>query len=66
MIRVATDEDADEVAAIYIDCRRRYVTFAPLVHTDEEIRVWVREVVNPRSREKGAAVADSALHFSAK
>ena len=50
MIRVARVEDADEVAAIYIGSRKRHVACAPLAHSDEDIRDWVRQVLIPRSR----------------
>ena len=41
-IRDATRDDAEIVATIYIESRRRHVGFARLVHSEEEIREWVR------------------------
>ena len=48
-IRAATIEGADEVADVYIGSRRRHVAFAPLAHSDDEIRGWVRQVLIPKS-----------------
>jgi ribosomal protein S18 acetylase RimI-like enzyme len=50
IMRAATVADADEVAAIYIASRRRDVSFAPLVHSDEEIRRWLGQVLILRGR----------------
>lgn len=41
-------EDADRVADIYIGSRRRHVAFAPLAHSEESIRGWIRQVLIPR------------------
>ncbi len=47
MLRSARHEDADAVASVIISSRREFVGFAPLVHTDSEVREWVRSVLIP-------------------
>jgi len=70
MIRAATIDDADRVASLYISCRKRHVSCAPLAHSEEEIRHWIRHLLIPRQRvlvveELGAIRAMMALSISA-
>jgi len=45
-LRIARADDADAVAAIYLLSRKQLMAYAPLAHSDEEIRRWVaRELV---------------------
>jgi ribosomal protein S18 acetylase RimI-like enzyme len=39
--RRASAADAEQVAAVYLASRRAFVSFAPLVHSDAEVRQWV-------------------------
>jgi len=43
----ATFSMSDEIAELYLASRKEYVPFAPLIHSDDEIRVWVREKLIP-------------------
>ena len=45
LLRKATIADANAIANVYLASRKEFVFFAPLVHTDESIRQWVREVL---------------------
>jgi GNAT superfamily N-acetyltransferase len=42
-LRRATDADADAVAEIYLRSRKELVACAPLVHSDQSVREWVRQ-----------------------
>lgn len=39
----ATYEMSEEIAHLYLSSRKEYLSFAPLIHSDEEIIRWVRE-----------------------
>lgn len=43
----ATDADADAVAEVYLRSRKELVACAPLVHSDQSIRKWVRQKLIP-------------------
>jgi ribosomal protein S18 acetylase RimI-like enzyme len=47
VIRRATNDDANEVATVYIASRRGAAAHMPTVHTDAEIRAWVIEHMVP-------------------
>jgi GNAT superfamily N-acetyltransferase len=63
MIRPARlDEDADAVATVLIESRRVFLPFAPSVHSESDVRRWVRTSLLPTNRvevweEKGNVVA---------
>jgi hypothetical protein len=40
--RAATVGDADSAADVYLPSRKELVACAPLVHSDEEVRDWIR------------------------
>lgn len=44
-LRMARASDADQIASVFLRSRKAYVTHAPLVHDDEDVRRWMREVV---------------------
>ena len=52
--------DAQRIAGIYLAARKQYVAYAPLPHTDEQIRTWVRETLIPSNRVT-VAIVDSAV-----
>ena len=45
--RPATDSDAEQVASVYLASRRAFVAFAPMAHTDDEVRDWVANILIP-------------------
>jgi GNAT superfamily N-acetyltransferase len=55
--RAATADDADSVADVYLRARKELVACAPLVHSDEEVRDWIRRHLIPAGRTT-VAVAD--------
>ena len=40
-LRRATTADANAIAHIYLTSRKELVSFAPLIHTDENIYQWI-------------------------
>lgn len=49
-IRSALDSDAARLADVYLASRKVLVSFAPLVHSDSDVREWIREVLIPSGR----------------
>jgi hypothetical protein len=60
IIRTATGDDAADVANVYLRSRKQFLPYAPLAHSDDEVRVWVREVLIPSNNvivaERGSAI----------
>lgn len=54
LLRAATAQDADGVATVLIESRRRLMPFAPSAHTEDEVRAWVRQTLIPQG---GVSVA---------
>ena len=46
-IRRATTEDADKIAEIFIDARKRSMPYLPDLHTDEQVESWIKNHVVP-------------------
>ena len=46
-VRKAEPADADAVASIHLGARQRYVAFAPMAHSEVEVRAWIRDRVIP-------------------
>jgi len=49
-LRRAKVTDAEAVAGVYIGSRAGYVAFAPLAHSEEDVRDWVKRVLIPKRR----------------
>jgi RimJ/RimL family protein N-acetyltransferase len=58
-LRAATDEDAPRVADVLIASRRAFQPFAPSVHSNADVRQWVRDTLIPTG---GVTVACAAYH----
>ena len=58
--RAATAGDADSLAAVYLESRKELVACAPLVHSDEAVRDWIRRHLIPAGRTT-VAVADGLV-----
>lgn len=58
--RAAMANDADSVAAVYLRSRKELVACAPLVHSDEDVRDWIRQHLIPAGRTT-VAVADGRV-----
>ncbi|MFT4821939.1 MAG: ribosomal protein S18 acetylase RimI-like enzyme [Candidatus Azotimanducaceae bacterium] len=46
-LRTAAHEDAERIADILLMSRKHFLAFAPLAHTDDEVRAWVRKTLLP-------------------
>jgi GNAT superfamily N-acetyltransferase len=47
LVRPARDDEGDAIADVFLPAFRG-LTFLPLVHTDDEIRAWIRDEMFPR------------------
>lgn len=63
--RQATVEDAAEVAEIYLTSRKTYLPYAPLAHSDEEVRGWIKNMLIPSGRVEVALRDKKILGMSA-
>lgn len=63
--RNATVMDAERIADIYLAARKQYVAYAPLAHTDEQIRAWVRESLIPSGGVTVAVIDGAVVGFIA-
>lgn len=46
-IRSAIPEDAGRVSEIYLASRHHFLPYAPLAHSDDEVRDWIANLVVP-------------------
>lgn len=56
--RAATLSDVDCAADVYLRSRKELVACAPLVHSDEAVREWIRRDLIPAGRTTVAVVDD--------
>ncbi len=54
--RPANPTDAEQVAEVYLASRKAFVAFAPIAHSDDEVRHWVADHLLPSG---GVTVAES-------
>jgi ribosomal protein S18 acetylase RimI-like enzyme len=47
VLRPASVADAEQVAAVYLASRAAFLAFAPVVHSEVEVRDWVARVLIP-------------------
>ncbi len=59
--RAATAEDADGVAEVYLRSRKELVACAPLAHSDDEVRSWIRRRLIPAGRTTVAVAGDAVI-----
>jgi ribosomal protein S18 acetylase RimI-like enzyme len=50
VFRQATPTDAPSVAEVYLESRKTFLAFAPLAHSDAEVRQWITDVLIPSGR----------------
>ena len=62
--RRAVSSDAESVAEVYLRSRKELVACAPLAHSDESVRAWVRTRLIPAGRTIVAVVDDLIVGFS--
>ena len=64
-LRAATADDAGAVTEVFLRSRKELVACAPLAHSDEDVRVWVRERLIPAGRTTVAIAEDRVIAFLA-
>jgi hypothetical protein len=42
-LRMATNDDSACIADIYLTSRKHFLPYAPLAHTDDAVRSWIRD-----------------------
>ncbi len=62
-LRPATLDDADQVAEVFLRSRKELVPFAPLAHSDEEVRAWVPRGLISAGRTTVAVVDGAVVGF---
>lgn len=65
ILRQATIEDAPRVAEIYLESRKRYLSYAPLAHTDEAIHSWISSQLIPTGAVTVVARGERVVGFVA-
>jgi len=65
IIRVAKIEDADSIADVYLRSRKELVSCAPLVHSDDDVRHWVRSRLIPAGRTTIVVAGERVVAFIA-
>ncbi|MDG9666699.1 GNAT family N-acetyltransferase [Hahella sp. CR1] len=60
VLRPATAADADTVTDIMLASRKKFLAYAPMAHSEREVRGWVRYLLLPRESVT-LAVADERI-----
>ncbi len=63
LLRRATKSDAAAVAYVYLSSRKEFLPYAPLAHTDEEVRAWIEQSLVPAGRVTVAEMASEIIGF---
>lgn len=63
--RIATEHDSERIADIYLASRKRYLSYAPLAHTDSAVRSWIRYQLIPTGNVTIVSVDGSVRGFLA-
>jgi GNAT superfamily N-acetyltransferase len=64
-LRPANPEDADAIADVFLAARKASMPFLPDLHTDDETRAWIRDVVLARDEVWVAAAGSRVDGFLA-
>ena len=59
--RSAEKSDAEAVAEVYLTSRKKLVSFAPLAHTDDEVKQWITKTLIPKTQVTVALVDDKII-----
>lgn len=47
ILRPATSRDSTQVADVYLASRKKFLSFAPLANSEEDVRIWISNVLIP-------------------
>jgi RimJ/RimL family protein N-acetyltransferase len=61
LLRPATMQDAESIAALYLASRKTFLPFAPPAHSDEEVRQWIAVTLIPSGGVTVAVTPDGPL-----
>lgn len=64
-LRPAKQADAEAVAEVYLASRRAFISFAPLAHSDAEVREWIANVLIPSGAVTVAVSGDQVVGMMA-
>lgn len=64
-LRHATTDDTDRIADMYLTSRERYLSYAPLAHTNDSVRAWIRETLIPSGNVTVALIENRIVGFLA-
>ena len=64
-LRRGTNADADSIAEVYLRSRKELLACAPLVHSDQSVREWVRQRLIPGGGVTVASVDGAVVDFVA-
>lgn len=64
-IRTAVDRDAVAIAKVHVASRRAALPYVPDLHTDEETRAWIANIVLPGQRVWVAEVEGQVVGYAA-
>ena len=59
--RKAEPDDAAEVAEVYLQSRKTYVAFAPLAHSEAEVKQWVAKILIPSGNVEVAPIEEQIV-----
>ncbi len=64
-LRNATKDDSERISDIYLTSRKRYISYAPLAHADEAVRVWIKQQLVPAGNVTVALFEGAVVGFVA-
>ena len=64
VVRLATEHEADTIADVFLSSFRG-LTFLPTLHSDDEIRTWIRTEMAPSHEIWAADMRDDIVGFAA-
>jgi GNAT superfamily N-acetyltransferase len=65
VLRLATPADASAIANLYLTTRKQLLPYAPVAHTDDEVRHWIANHLLPHCRVTVAEVKGEIVGFCA-
>jgi GNAT superfamily N-acetyltransferase len=65
LLRIATSADAIMIAGVYLAARKKFVSFAPLIHSDDSIYKWILEKLIPTDQLIVAVEGESIIGMMA-
>jgi GNAT superfamily N-acetyltransferase len=60
VFRATTLSDATAISEVYLASRKRFLPYAPLAHTDEDVREWIANQLIPNS-DVSVALVDNEI-----